>query len=376
MGGGNTREIEKKLMETKIENARLLEDNESFQLLLSEKTLNGEFSKTDAMQTSTGLGSLAEELGSDDLEHAEDKSETTKGLEHEVKNLKDQNKALAVYIDKIIGRLLMHQDLDTIFDKNPDLLAGAPHPASRHGDTEKDLPPPPPPKDGNQGGGFLSRARSVVAGAGKRPRPLSQIVPAAEPVASPPSTAGPNQDPSTAPSIPLGRSTSVRANHKRTQSDLPNTNAAPLVNQMYRGPSPSGLGTPLGSPGLSTSSTVARTSFFSQATAPTNTSTRVASGSASRASNQDKRPGSSSNSTFSEHSGGVEGSPPRANNYTGAVMTQSRLRPLRLVQENKDMEDGGQSRREEDPAAMAARKKANRTSWMPTWMAQRAGGME
>ena len=52
------------------------------------------------------------------------------------------------------------------------------------------------------------------------------------------------------------------------------------------------------------------------------------------------------------------------NNYTGAVMTQNRLRPLRLVQENPDME-------EKDKAAEAARKKANRGSWMPAWMGQR-----
>ena len=34
-------------MEARMANARLMEDNESYQLLLQEKTLNGEFTKSD-----------------------------------------------------------------------------------------------------------------------------------------------------------------------------------------------------------------------------------------------------------------------------------------------------------------------------------------
>ncbi|KAI4257577.1 MAG: hypothetical protein L6R42_005565 [Xanthoria sp. 1 TBL-2021] len=46
-------------------------------------------------------------------------------------------------------------------------------------------------------------------------------------------------------------------------------------------------------------------------------------------------------------------------------MTQNRLRPLRLVQENREMEggDNGSAKAEET----MARKKANRNSWMPGW---------
>ena len=380
-GGGQMHELERKLMETKIENARLTEDNESFQLLLSEKTLNGEFSKTDAMQSSTGLGSLAEELGSEDLESNEDKPEGTRKLELEIKSLKDQNKALAVYIENIIGRLLQHKDFDTIFDKNPDLMSGAPRPQNASAaNTDKDLPPPPPPKDNpkeTEGGGFLQRATSVLS---KRPRPTSQVQPI--PAPTPTSTAsGPNADPIKAPSIPLGRSAS-RAGHKRAVSEIPNPNAAPLVNQLYRGPPSFGAaGASLASPGLSPSSTSTRNPFFTPAatsslTTSANTTTRAPSGAGSRSSTHEKQqPGSSSNSTFSDHSGGggVD-SPPRnsagaaGNNFTGAVMTQSRLRPLRLVQESGNSSNKGA----EDAAALAARKKANRGSWMPAWMAQRA----
>ena len=358
MGGSHVHELEKKLLEVKITNARLMEDNESFQLLLSEKTLNGDFTKTDAMQQSSGLGSLAEELGSEELEESsEGKSDDTRRIEAEVKSLKDQNKALALYIENIIGRLLQHKEFENILDKTPDLMSGA---AIKPPDTNKDLPPPPPPKDEEQPTGFLQRARSVVAGQAKRPRPTSQIQ------ATPTPSSTPNEDPLKAPSIPLGRSQSTRGRgHQRSQSEM--LNAAPLVNQMYRGPPSTGSGGPLMSPGISPGVTTAtRTSFFPSpaATATSNATSRAPSG--SQFSNTGERnPGSSSDSTFSDHSGGVD-SPPRTSagqtNYTGAVMTQNKLRPLRPVQENPV--------KEEDPAVVAARKKANRGSWIPSmsWM--------
>lgn len=359
-GGGRVHELEKQLLETRIANARLMEDNESFQLLLSEKTLNGDFSKTEAMQQSSGLGSLAEELGSEEMESTDEKSDDYRRLETEVKSLKDQNKALAKYIETIIGRLLSHKEFENILDKTPDLMSGAPRP--RTANTDKELPPPPPAKEDEPAPSFLQRATSVIAGSGKRPRPISQI---ASSPAVPPSedtTKAP-----VAPTIPLDRpQPNHLSTHMRSQSEMPT--ASPLVNQMYRGPPSTGSGGPLLSPGISPGVTTAtRTSFFSPPLAAnTNVTSRVPSGSASRASREGNSAGSSSNSTFSDHSGGVDGSPPRnngtngTNNYTGAVMTQSRLRPLRLVQENP--------KQEEDAAAVAARKKANRGSWMPTWM--------
>lgn len=358
-GGGRVHELEKQLLETRIANARLMEDNESFQLLLSEKTLNGDFSKTEAMQQSSGLGSLAEELGSEEMESTDEKSDDYRRLETEVKSLKDQNKALAKYIETIIGRLLSHKEFENILDKTPDLMSGAPRPQTAN--TDKELPPPPSAKDDEPAPSFLQRATSVIAGTAKRPRPISQTVP--------PPAAPPIGDPTKAPATLLDRPQPNRmSTHMRSQSEMPS--AAPLVNQMYRGPPSTGSGGPILSPGISPGvNTATRTSFFSpQVTANSNVTSRVPSGSASRASREGNNAGSSSNSTFSDQSGGVDGSPPRnngnsgTNNYTGAVMTQSRLRPLRLVQENPN------AKQEEDPAAVMARKKANRGSWMPTWM--------
>ena len=354
MGGGRMHELEKTLLETRITNARLMEDNESFQLLLSEKTLNGDFSKTDLMHGSSRLGSLAEEL-----ESAEGESDNYRKLEIEAKSLKDQNKALTLYVENIIGRLLSHKEFENILDKTPDLMSGKPRPAA---DTDKDLPPPPPPKTEEPAPSILQRAKSVVAGTARRPRPMSQVI---QPAVTAPTV---NEDPSTAPSIPLGRSQSTRGgSHRRSQSEMPNT--PPLVNQMYRGPPSTGSAVPLGSPGLSATNTAARTSFFTSTTSsgtPSAPSSRVPSNSLIPPENI----GSSSNSTFSDHSGEVTtgSSPPRAgnakhpNNYTGAIMTQSKLRPLRLVQENREQE--GQNGSDED---VAARKKANRGSWMPGW---------
>lgn len=410
-GGGRLQELEKSLLETKITNARLMEDNESFQLLLSEKTLNGDFSKTDVMHDSSGLGSLAEEL-----ELAEGESENYRRLEYEAKALKEQNKALTLYVESIIGRLLQHKEFENILEKTPDLMSGKPRPKSppeskcepSAAKIDKELPPPPPPKDEEpqQPSSLLQRARSAVAGP-RRPRPLSQIfsqtsVPSAlssPPLETPPAT--PTENHSTAPSVPLARSQSNRNSnsHRRSQSEMPLA-GAPLVNHMYRGP-PSGGSSAMISPGLSPSiaaSTAARTSFFNPSASatvipattqsvqnpPSTTapSSRLPSGTTVSNLSTSRNPNSSSNSTFSSSSGpnkdaaevGSTSSPPRnvsggshGPQYTGAVMTQNRLRPLRLVQENTG-EGSEEEEREREREKEKARKKANRGSWMPGWM--------
>lgn len=343
-------ELEKKLMESRISNARLVEDNESFQLLLSEKTMNGEFNRADLMHGSAGLGSLAEEL-----ETAEGESDNYRRLELEAKSLKDQNKALTLYIENIIGRLLQHKEFENILDKTPDLMSGAPRPSAPN--REKELPPPPP-KETEAAPSLLQRAKSVVGGPA-RSRPVSQVVPQA----SAPSI--PSEDGAKTAGISLSQPQSKRdSSHRRSQSDM--AYAGPLVNQMYRGPPSGGSGGPM-SPGFTPSGMAARTSYFAPTVASRNpSSSRTAS--ASRTAQEQS--GSSSNSTFSNHSGEIgNSSPPRVtggiNNYTGAVMTQSKLRPLRLVQENQEM-DGGSAEAEE--RELAARKKANRSSWIPGWM--------
>lgn len=222
MGGGRLQEIERLLLEARMTNARIMEDNESYQLLLSQRTLAGEFTHGDFMgsiahaDTLNALegrpmgNSLADELS----EVAEGESEIYRRLESELKSQKDQNKALTLYINKIIERLLQHQDFEAILDQSSDVT-----PAHMN----KDLPPPPPPKEAS-GASVLQRARSVAMRTGRAQRPQSQK----------PATNSALTDPDTAPSIPFGlsRSTSLRA---RPRSEQYTGGAASVVNQMYRG---------------------------------------------------------------------------------------------------------------------------------------------
>lgn len=351
MGGSRLQELEKTMLETRITNARLMEENESFQLLLSEKTLNGDFTKTDFMQPSTDLGSLAEEL-----ESAEGESENYRRLEVEAKSLKDQNKALTVYIENIIGRLLSHKDFENVLEKTPDLMSSIAQPGGVSiGNKDKELPPPPPAKEDEPAPSLLQRAKSVVGGA-RRPRPMSFM---ASSTTAPPQA---ESDVANSDSAPMARSLAGRQeSHRRSVSEMPM--AAPIVNQMYRGPPSTGSGGPL-SPGISPGNSMTRNPFFAPPTGvgSSNTTSRAPSG--SRFSQE--RPGSSSNSTYSDRSGEQPAKErSKSTNFTGAVMTQNRLRPLRLVQENREMESGvSESSKGDDTVA---RKRANRNSWVPGW---------
>ncbi|KAJ5287171.1 hypothetical protein N7478_002857 [Penicillium angulare] len=352
-GGGRQRELEKELLEARMANARLMEDNESYQLLLSEKTLTGDFTKGDFMRdvhpgknSSSGLGSLADELESVDEEAAE--GDPGRKADGELKSLRDQNKALTLYIERIISRVLQHDGFEHVLDRNDD--DEEPKTATGAGG-EKDLPPTPPEKDDNAAQTFLQRAKSVVSGQSPRshPQPRSRPTSMMPPPSIPHSHA--HENPETAPSIPL-RAQSVRASHRRARSEQVDPNAASVVGHMYRGNGPMSP-TPMG-PG-------SRQSMFSGAPSYVSSMSRAP----SMSSQPDRAGRSSSPSVTSDALGdtsstGATSSPPRSSsgmtNYTGAVMTQNKLRPLRLVSDAAKLE-------EEE----AARKKANRASWIPGW---------
>ncbi|KAI2788034.1 hypothetical protein POX_f08418 [Penicillium oxalicum] len=356
-GGGRQRELEKELLEARMANARLMEDNESYQLLLSEKTLTGDFTKGDFMQhihpdksSGGGLGSLADELESVD---ETPENEPTSKLEAEVKALRDQNKALTLYIERIISRVLQHDGFEHVLDRNEEDSGSK---ASKL--DEKELPPTPPEKDDAPSQSLYQRAKSAVAGPPRsqpRSRPSSMMPPP-----SLPSTSA-NENPDTAPSIPI-RAQSVRASHRRTRSEQVDPNAASVVGQMYRGRNSGG---PLSPTAVGPGS---RQSMFSSA------ASYISSRAPSMSSQPDRGGRSSSPSILSDihgdnNSTGATSSPPRSNsgmtNYTGAVMTQNKLRPLRLVSDAARLE-------EEE----AARKKANRASWIPGWFNRPTSGDE
>ncbi|RFU32317.1 hypothetical protein B7463_g4046, partial [Scytalidium lignicola] len=323
MGGGRMREIEKLLLETRMANARLMEDNESFQLLLSEKTLNGDFNRSDfgfgasanadalnALEGRTPAASLADELS----EAAEGESENYRRLEAELKSAKDQNKALTLYINKIIERLLQHQDFEAILDQSSEFKPAA--------NTEKDLPPPPPPKEQATGASILQRAKSVAIGATRRPRPMSHTTTS--------TSYSSVTDPDTAPSIPFGltRSTSVR-NRPRSEQY---TGVATVVNQMYKG-GPT-------SPGLHGPQTPRNSqSFFMPPAVGTNPNAAARVPGASQGATSGNFPGmKSETSSTSGDSGEVSTppsqSPPRPERQT--TFAGNKPRPLRLVQDQTE----------------------------------------
>jgi hypothetical protein len=340
-GGGRMRELEKQLLETRMTNARLMEDNESFQLLLSEKTLNGDLSRGDFLHAAANpderapsrngpLNSLADEL--EDAEGAE--GEAVHRLQSEVNSLKDQNKALTLYINKIIGRLLTHQGFESVLMNND--LDDGPGAALN---TNKELPPPPPPKENDQPQGFLQRAKSVAMGGARKPRPMSYAPPGPMPLAV-------NEDPATAPSIPLQRSNSSRMpsgsyTHRRSTSEMPQPGAANVVNNMVRPTPPSGPTSPsLVSP---------RNSFFGLPIGQTSQpASRVPSNTGGPITEEETK-------SQTSDSGHVDTpSPPRrAETTAGGVMTGKQMRPLRLVQNEVEAE--------------RARKVANRGSWIAGW---------
>lgn len=374
MGGGRMQELEKQLLETRMTNARLMEDNESFQLLLSEKTLNGDFGRGDFLRGTTSLEDRAPSRNgpstnlADELESAEGaEGEIIRRLEAELNTSKDQNKALTLYINKIIERLLQHQGFESILDKTDLEPAAAP----ARPNTDKDLPPPPPQKE-SPAPSLLQRAKSVAIGAGRsRPRPVSHMPP-------PSTTPTPvTEDPATAPSIPLQRSQSHRMSsgsyHRRSNSEW-NTAAATVINNMYRAPPPAPLSGQI-SPGIVSP----RNSFFGIPIATANNpnaaaAARVPSGSYTPATNEDTRASNSTLDSISNADTAVNidtPSPPRsvASSFdrtgAGGVMTGNKMRPLRLVQETEEADE-----------AMRARNKANRGSWIAGWFKAPVAGEE
>jgi hypothetical protein len=329
MGGGRMQEVERLLLEARMTNARLMEDNESYQLLLSEKTLTGDFTKSEfmgsasnadalsALEGRTAAPSLADELS----EAVEGESDNYRRLEAELKTAKDSNKALTLYINKIIERLLQHQDFEAILDQSSDFKPTA--------NVDKDLPPPPP-KDQGAGTSILQRAKSVAMGATKRPRPQSQM-----PVAHSALT-----DPDTAPSIPfgLGRSSSVRTGRPRSEQ-YTSGGAANVVNQMYRGGPTS---PPLHGPQTPRHSQ----SFFAPPATAGNPNAAARGPSTGQAPSSGNFPGmKSETSSVSTESGGVStppsNSPPRLEKAT--TFAGNKPRPLRLVQENPERKVSGEN---------------------------------
>jgi len=346
MGGTKLHQLEQQLLEARMTNARLMEDNESFQLLLSSAALNGDFPRGDYLsnafsdpepETNTreavkkvpgsprrhSLGlNLAEELGDAEIKDDRERkdAERIRKLESEIKTLLETNKGMSLYINSIIERILQSKDSEAILDKTTPF-------ATASADTEKPLPSKPVEEVRT---GILQRTKSLAQR--KAPPPFR------------PENMSGLQRPQTY------RSPGARG-HSRSKSDA--GNGGSVVNNIYRG---EGMITP-------------RTStFYGGSTGDHYTrSTKTRDSSASM------------DSGVSDTDASSISSPPSSHPST-PIIAGNKLRPLTLVQKSVsngtmspppgrkisgDYMDGDDSRPE--------KRSSKRASWyVPSWN-RRAG---
>ncbi|KAJ1555881.1 hypothetical protein HK096_001560, partial [Nowakowskiella sp. JEL0078] len=93
-------------------NQSLMEEAESYQILLEQRTLNGEFQSSDIMKNSDEFsissGTLADELGG---------NISSESYEKKISTLQGEIKALTLYIEKILPKVLIDDGFETISRK-------------------------------------------------------------------------------------------------------------------------------------------------------------------------------------------------------------------------------------------------------------------
>ncbi|KAF3227251.1 hypothetical protein TWF191_004116 [Orbilia oligospora] len=314
------------LAELRKSNAKLQDENESFQLLLGQATMNGDirngFLGQHIEDSDSSSQTKQETLGStlaEEIESASQKEEQDdyKKLENEIKSLKDQNKAMTLYINTMIERLL-DSNQENILDRTPA--------------NEKALPPVPqeslPPV-------LPQRSKSIFV---KRP-PIRASMP------PPPRTTGVEEDdmisPITRRQTMHITSATFTPGHRRSQSDTKSPTSPPanysLVNPMYRMDGDSSPPT--------------KTTFY--------TGPRFGNGPLSPGA---RGPASSSNSSESGEATPRDPNDPNHHTLSGQ-MTGKTLRPLRLV-------EGPAPPKPSTPRNVSG----NRTSWMGGWFSKGAAG--
>ena len=379
--------LEKELLDSRMMIARLTEESESYQLLLNEKTLNGNFSRTNTMRVSSSGGgshhsdsrigerstTLADELDSvteADNEHDESLKDA------EIKKLQAEVKALGFYINRLLGKLLQHENFESVLENNQTVGGGSvPGPAQRPPlktvNTDKDLPVTPPREEP----AIKDRPRPIGPGglrANPRPRPLSYM-------SVSPSGGYQGNGPTRSLSGQLGRSASVRRTSSRAVS-FEQTEAA------LTGASSRTDDTRPTNPAMRSSAAVPasrRYSLFSSMSGlgSINAQMKVSPGQQTSAekdqSDHSTYDGLTSGEQHVESDGGVPAavapghvpantasSPAPATAFGGKT-----LRPLRLVQGQAGVEPAGPSKEEEEAA-----KKARRSSWMGWFNKGKSGG--
>ncbi|KAJ9085109.1 hypothetical protein DSO57_1017109 [Entomophthora muscae] len=140
-----------------LANSTLMEEIESYQLLLENRTLRGQFTLAHHASnfslaepsSSSGGFNLGSEL-SQALSPVEEEDNASVASKDELRQLKDENKALALYISKILGKIMSNPVLAEAITHNGDSSAdrdeeeAAPAPVKQ---AEAPAPPVAEPKD-------------------------------------------------------------------------------------------------------------------------------------------------------------------------------------------------------------------------------------
>lgn len=336
--GRHTQDLEHSLLQARIMNAKLMEENESVQFLAIEKP-SGMPRRSSVRSAHDSLAG-AEESGLDattkDMDGGND---LIQPIPSQIAVLQDENKALTVYINTIVSRLLQY-DMDWVLDKNSE-PRGPRIP-------DKDMPPPLPDKD-DYLDNLLSKTKSFFGTEKPRQVSLGTVESTPTPTA--------HEHPDTAPSIPivrpLARTTSSAS--RRVADWIPTS--APSMNGLYRGYSPTRnpnsahINSAGSSPDKSFGVTPRPIRIISGGSVPTIEEEDKLGHDPQR----DSKLSNDRHSMASESNGSL--SPPQSavgstigDRGPATVMGGSKMRPLRLVQETQSEED--------------ARKAANRASWM------------
>ncbi|KAI7883162.1 hypothetical protein K492DRAFT_235534 [Lichtheimia hyalospora FSU 10163] len=124
--------LEEQLATARQMNESLMEDNESYQLLLHEKTMNGEIlaasrATMDSDSLDTKGVNLADELGNADYIQEQERS-----LYDEVRSLKDTNRALQLYLNKILIKIIDNESMQHVLSVDNIPATSNTHPTKQH----------------------------------------------------------------------------------------------------------------------------------------------------------------------------------------------------------------------------------------------------